>query len=85
MLSNTTRVLAFTSALFLAGMAAATAAAQVHNFSSHGPQPHSHGFVASHGMMGSNKHQFDSIHHFASSKPPGHHGFSNGNPNKRKH
>ena len=77
------RVAILAAALFL--LAPASRKPPVASISAHGTQPHSHAFVAgAHGMMGSNKHQFDSIHHFAAQKS-GHHGFSNGTTNKRKH
>ena len=83
MFSNHTRVLALTSALFFAALGAASAS-PARNIPVHGAQPHSHAFMASsHGMMASNKHNFDASHHFTSAKP-GHHGFSNGSTNRRR-
>ena len=85
MFSNHSRVLAFTSALFLAGLTIASAGQTVQNVSQHGAQPHSHGFMSSqgHGMIQGQKHGFVSSHHFTSQKPG--HGFTSSVTNKRKH
>lgn len=85
MSSNHSRILALTTAMFLAAVTAAIAS-PVKNISAHGAQPQSHGFMASqaHGMMASQKHNFVSAHHFTGRKA-GAHGFASTTTNRRKH
>jgi hypothetical protein len=81
MFSNTSRVVALTATLFVAGLGTALAS-NFQNVSVHGAQPGGSALTSAsaHGMMASAKHNFMATHKL-SSKKSGAHGMAGGKPN----